>query len=109
MPNPNRRNLFNTLALLSGAALVAMSAQAQSQTLPCAPRERVLESIVDRMGAERLARGRAAQGASIELYATPSGDWTLILHLPDGRACLLGAGDQFEATQGLQPVRGEPT
>jgi hypothetical protein len=82
---------------------------ANAQTLPCFPRERLLSHIIDERGEIRLARGDAAQGAVIELYAGPGGAWSLLVLLPDGRACLLANGEGFEATQGMQPARGNPT
>lgn len=92
--------------LLATALLLPVAASAQS--LPCAPRERVLAFVIDQRGEARLAAGQAAQGASIELFAAPSGSWTLLLNLPDGRSCLLANGEGFEATGGLQPARGNP-
>lgn len=96
------RPLIAVLALMIPQAAAA-------QSIPCAPRERVLEALIDRMGESRRAQGTAGRGgAQMELYAGPDGTWTVILHLPDGRACLLANGTDFEATGGLQPARGLP-
>lgn len=83
-------------------------APAWAQTLPCAARERVLAFVIDARGETRLATGEAARGAVVELYAAESGSWSLVLSLPDGRACLLANGTGFVATAGLQPARGDP-
>ncbi|WP_323034070.1 hypothetical protein [Paracoccus sp. (in: a-proteobacteria)] len=90
------------------AALALLPAALSAQTLPCAPRERVLAFVIDERGETRLATGEAARGASVELYASDSGSWTLLLNLPDGRACLLANGENSTATGGLQPARGNP-
>ncbi len=90
------------------AALLLAPAAAPAQTLPCAARERVLSFVIDQRHETRLATGDAAQGATIELYAGDSGTWTLLLHLPDGRTCLVANGENFTATGGLQPARGAP-
>lgn len=90
------------------ALALSFPAVAAAQTLPCAPRERVLAHVIDQRGEARMATGQAAQGASIELFAAPNGTWTLLLNLPDGRTCLLANGEGFEATGGLQPARGAP-
>lgn len=79
-----------------------------AQSLPCFPREQLLTHIIDERGEARLARGEASRGASIELYAGDAGNWSLVVQLPDGRACLLANGEGFEATHGLQPARGNP-
>jgi len=81
---------------------------AVAQSVPCAARERVLSYVIDTRREQRLATGTAQSGATIDLFAAESGSWSLVLHLPDGRACLLANGTGFEATQGLQPARGNP-
>lgn len=96
------------MRLLMLAAALVLPAAGFAQTLPCAPRERVLAFVVDQNHQTRLATGDAARGATIELFAGDSGDWTLLLNLPDGRSCLLAAGGNFVATEGLQPARGNP-
>lgn len=85
-----------------------LSLPVTAQTLPCAPRERVLHLVIDQRQQLRLATGQAHNGATLDLFAADSGDWSLVLHLPDGRSCLLANGQGFEATQGLQPPRGAP-
>jgi len=91
------------------AALVAVLPQiAAAQSIPCAPRERVYEFLIDRMGETRRATGTAGQGARMEVFAGEGGSWSILLHLPDGRACILANGQGFEATGGLQPARGIP-
>ena len=90
------------------AALLLFPAAASAQQLPCSARERVLSLVIDQRGEARLATGRAARGATIDLFAAESGTWTLVLNLPDGRSCLLANGNGFTATQGLQPARGAP-
>ena len=97
--------------ILIAPALIAftLATQAAAQTVPCAPRERVLSFVIDTRGEQRLATGAVHNGASIDLFAAESGSWSLVLNLPDGRACLLANGDRFEATRGLQPARGNPT
>ncbi|PWE31917.1 hypothetical protein [Pararhodobacter marinus] len=89
--------------------LLALPFPAFSQQLPCAPRERVLEFVMDQRGETRLATGEARGNATIELFAGPGGGWTLLLNLPDGRSCLLANGGNFRAEPELQPARGNPT
>jgi hypothetical protein len=57
-------------------------AAAPAQTLPCFSRERLLAHIIDERGETRMARGDAARGASVELYAGERGNWSLLVHLP---------------------------
>jgi len=96
------------LVPLALAALMAAPPPAAAQAIPCAPRERVYEFLIDRMGETRRATGTAGQGARMEVFAAEGGSWSVVLHLPDGRACILANGQDFEGTGGLQPARGIP-
>lgn len=101
---------MNLLSLTVAIAVFDMpfATPAMAQTMPCAPRERVLQFVIDERGQTRMATANAAQGATVELYAADGGDWTLLLHMPNGRSCLMANGQGFQATAGLQPARGEP-
>lgn len=96
------------MRLILAVALICLPVVSVAQSLPCAPRERMLALVIDQRGETRLATGDAARGARVELYAADSGSWTLLLSLPDGRDCLLANGRGFSATGGLQPARGRP-
>ncbi|WP_323035018.1 hypothetical protein [Pararhodobacter sp.] len=99
--------MFRSLGSVA-ASLVIAATPAAAQSLPCAPREQVLQFVIDQRGEERLATGVANRGATLDLFAASSGTWSLVLHLPDGRSCLLANGTGFDATHGLQPARGNP-
>ncbi len=88
------------------ALLTAVPAYAQ--TIPCAPRDEVLRFVIEGQGEVRQAVGAARNGAMMELYAGDSGSWTLLVHLPDGRSCLLAHGESFQAMHGLLPALGLP-
>lgn len=97
-------------AIAALAALLALPpAVARAQGMPCAPREQVLQLVIDRLGQVRQATGAAGTDARIEVFAAPDGRWSILAHLPDGRTCLLASGTAFEPTGGLQPARGRPT
>lgn len=96
------------LTALTIAALLSMTAPLSAQSVPCAPREAMLRFIIDQLGETRQAVGATGRGARMALFAGASGSWSMILFLPDGRACLLANGTGFEATEGLQPARGNP-
>lgn len=89
-------------------ALSLLPLSSVAQTLPCAGREAVLTHLIDRLHMQRLTTGQTARGARVEVFAAQTGEWVIILHLPGERSCLLAEGDAFEATQGLQPARGNP-
>ena len=96
------------LRLLVCLIMVLPVPSANAQGLPCGPREQVLRALMDGLGERRQALGYMARGVQMELFSAESGAWTIVLHLPDGRSCLLAHGDGFAPTGGLQPALGRP-
>ena len=90
------------LVFLTAALWAAFLCSADAQVL-CADRQ----AIVDQLGAqhgEKLAGiGLTANGQVLELFAAPSGNWTIIMTRPDGASCLMSVG---EGWQSVQPTRG---
>ncbi|MGR3823058.1 MAG: hypothetical protein ACU0A5_10830 [Salipiger marinus] len=82
MPPLGRAALGATLALIL-FALTAAAALAQ-QTVTCAPQDQVIDQLV---------------------FAAEAGTWTILLVTPEGMACLLASGTDFEA---VIPPAGEP-
>ena len=94
--------------IFAAAVMLLTAAPLSAQSIPCAPREHMLRFIIDRLGETRQATGTAGRGAQMAIFASDGGSWSVVLFLPDGRACLLANGAGFEATGGLQPARGIP-
>ena len=85
------------------AVLIAATQMAQSQG-SCAPRDRVLDRLVQTYGETRRGAGLAGAQAMVELFASDStGTWTVTVTLPDGRTCLVASGTDWQAVDG--PLR----
>lgn len=100
--------MIRALAIIGGvaiyAALVLFYQPAHAAT--CFPRAAVIEQLASRYGESRRVIGLATTGAVVEVFASPSGSWTLTATTPDGATCILGSGMAFEALAGLPA--GEP-
>lgn len=85
---------------LALSALVTLSVAApvlaQSQQPPCGPRKTVVEQLGREYSEVPVNRGITAEGALMELLASPSGSWTLLISLPNGKSCLAAAGESWE-------------
>ncbi|MGY6632272.1 MAG: hypothetical protein ACXIU8_00795 [Alkalilacustris sp.] len=96
------------LSVLAAAQLVAASPAAAQSGPRCAPRPQVLDMIEGRNGETRRAIGLTSGASVMELYASDnSGRWTLVLTMPSGLSCLIGAGTGFEAE--FAAIAGAPT
>lgn len=99
------------LALSLGVgATLTMTLPAQSQSNNCAPREAVVGRLSESYGESRQSIGLAAGNRVVEMYASPeTGTWTLLMTLPDGLTCILGAGQAFERLDEEVTPAGQPT
>lgn len=96
------------LALSLGFAAVILATQAAfSQSPQCGPRDTVAARLAERYGETRRATGLAT-GAVVEIFAsTDTGSWTIAVTTPDGRMCLVAAGQGWQAVDEDLPARGE--
>lgn len=80
--------------------LLALAGPAAAQTpiaeVICAPREELLLRL---QGAELAGAGLRYEDAILEVWAEPSGDWTLVQSYANGTACILAMGEAWEAVR----------
>lgn len=79
-----------------GLALAAASAPA-SAAMPCAPRDQLRADLAARYGETPVARGVVGDRHVFEVYAAPTGSFTVVVTRPDGLSCVMAAGDGWQA------------
>lgn len=92
-----------------GLGILVLAAQqvSASQNRNCAPRNLVLERLVQKFGETRQSIGLGAQGSVIEVFASnETGSWTIIATMPNGISCLVAAGQSFETMAETLPAKG---
>ena len=67
-----------------------------AQTRNCGKRETVILRLAEKYEEHQRGLGLAQNGKVIELYSAEAGNWTLLETLPDGRTCLLAAGEGWQ-------------
>ncbi len=99
--------LFRSIILLAiaFAALVATAAPALAQER-CGERSDIIQQLQRRFQETQQAIGLASNGAMLEIYASPSGTWTVLMTYPNGKTCLMAVGDAWKPMSGTlgQPV-----
>jgi hypothetical protein len=78
------------LLLLSGPAM----AESPIAEVICLPRVELVQRLA---GAEVVGAGLRDAEAVLEIWARPSGDWTLVQTYANGVACILAMGEAWEA------------
>lgn len=88
---------FPPAALLALACFVVSWAWAESSALAqgpqCGARTTILEALRDGYQERPVSRGVTSTGALLEVFAGPSGSWSILVTVPGGPTCLLSSGE----------------
>lgn len=103
------KRLFST-ALIFGAAALAppltLPAEAQ-QTVPCMPRERLVETLSEKYGERAAGGGLQSSQRLIEVWASPEKrTFTVFVTRADGLACVVATGQHWTQADSLAPPEG---
>ncbi len=80
-------------ALLIGWGAFSSSAQAQAM---CGERDAIVASLEKIYSEAPVSMGLGSNGAIIEIFASPSGTFTIVLTRPNGLTCVMAAGENWE-------------
>ena len=80
-------------ALLIGWGALSQAASAQTV---CGQRDAVITGLEKRYAEKPISMGLANNGTVVEVYASETGTWTIIMTHPNGLSCLVAAGEGWE-------------
>ncbi len=86
------------LTAILGALLIgwgAFSSLAHAQPM-CGERRAVVANLEKTYSEAPVSIGLASNGAVIEVLASPSGSFTIILTQPNGLSCVMASGENWE-------------
>ncbi len=84
---------------LAAATLLGAASDASAQMrgrAACGERTEIMAQLKGSFDEKPTAFGTTGEGAVVELMTSESGTWTLLLSLPNGRACLIATGEDWE-------------
>ncbi len=88
----------SAVVICAGVSTLLLAAPASAQGQSCGPRERIVQLLHDKHGETRQAVGLQQNMQVMETYAnSETGSWTIIVALPTGLACLVAAGEAWQA------------
>lgn len=82
-----------TAALLAGFFALAPQAQAD---MTCGKRNEVIGALDKGYHEKPVSMGLASNGDMIEVFASKTGSWTMIMSKPDGKTCLVASGEHWQ-------------
>lgn len=97
------------VVLLLIFTLIYSAVDALSQPVACGPRDKLEAHLSIKFGEARFAQAMSA-GNAVNFYAnSQSGSWTLVVVTPQGMACVMAAGQDFETAKPVEIKPGNPS
>lgn len=93
------------IALASLLALVFLS-PVQAQQPRCAPHAEMVKLLTGKFKEERRGIGLVNNNRVVEFYVSDKGSWTIIGTKPNGVACIIAAGKEWNEIEAAP--KGEP-
>ncbi|MXQ12529.1 hypothetical protein [Microvirga makkahensis] len=100
--------IHRSLAVLSvlGCSLLLIPAESSAQAqASCGPRHELVKLLADRYKEDPVGIGLSQPGQVLEVFASQAGTWSMVMTMPDGKACLIAAGDNWEM---VTKAKGSP-
>ncbi|MCB5176050.1 hypothetical protein [Microvirga lenta] len=95
-----RRSLPSALVF---GALVAFASSPVSAQTSCGPRDQLVKVLSEQYKESPVSIGLAQPGRVVEVFASSSGTWSMVMTMPNGTACMIAAGENWEM---LSRVKG---
>ena len=90
-------------SLVLGAVAVALAAAAPAPSAAqtaCGERAVFADRLAQKYGEHPASIGLATNGSVIEVFVSGDGTFTILVTSPDGRTCLVAAGEGWEPIDG---------
>lgn len=97
---------FALFASLAPVVLALHAGPAEAESAVCKNRADVIKILTRKFGETRRSFGLQNDSRVLELYASANGTWTAVLSLPNGKSCVVAAGEAWTVVPPLPA--GEP-
>jgi hypothetical protein len=77
-------------------AALALGSQPAAAMTPCGPRADFLKTLKDKFQEEGRALGMVGKSSVMEIFTSKAGTWTIMVTAPEGRSCIIAAGNSWE-------------
>lgn len=88
-----------TRPLLLAAALALAPPFAHAEEPLCGPRSMIVGWLVSEFGESMVGAGINGAGIITEMWASPSGSWTIVNSNAEGVACIASSGQGWETAK----------
>ena len=77
------------------AVAVAFTSQAQAASV-CGSRADFIKALNEKFEEQGKALAIAGQNNLLEIYTSEAGTWTILMTSPEGKTCIIAAGNSWE-------------
>lgn len=81
---------------LSALLFISPSLSANAQGILCGTRTDIAAGLQTKFSETPVSIGLATNGSVIEVFASANGSFTVMMTAPNGRSCLIAAGQNWE-------------
>ena len=99
-----RKLLVVALLAVSTPALAEMSAR--SVVIPCGPTAEIVARLAGEFGEGVTAEGNAGTARMAFYVNAETATWTVVMHMTEGKSCIIADGAEFEAVPLVKPGKG---
>jgi hypothetical protein len=89
-----RRQVRCLAAALAATGVLALTPPAAAG--PCGSREQIIRELGTIFKEQRTALGLMLTGNLLEVYVATGGSWTIVVSTPNGLACIVASGENWE-------------
>ena len=91
------RWILTGLVAATATALSILPATAQQREPVCGAHDTIVERLKGEFSEKRVGVGLGHDGHLVEVFASEQGKtWSMLVTLPTGKACLVGAGEAWQ-------------
>lgn len=95
LENPTMSKIISALALLIPLLATAPTLAAEARPV-CSERTNFINALATVHSESPVAMGLGANGSVVEVLASKTGSWTILVTSPNGTTCVVAVGEGWE-------------
>ena len=101
---------IRTLTFVAAATVAAVAgaeAARADNSMVCGDRDEIVTELQKSWQEQQTAIGMSNNGSMVEVFSSDDGTWTMLMTMPGGPTCMIGAGNHWDQ-HAVTEVAGEP-
>jgi hypothetical protein len=95
-----RSTMTLAIAAVAASSLLGLTT-ASANPAACAPRAAIVQKLDETYKEARQAIALTKQGGLLEIFVSAKGSWSILVSNPNGKACLVAAGENWQQQEQL--------